>query len=125
MNTKNTLWSAGLCHAAADGDAGECAERCAFVSEEDQAVGVTAASPSRSVSRSRSSDPQFDPIVRRMHQVLFGSQIPLGRLNRRVSQQQLNLLKLAACSAAHLRATPVQVMRRDSGHSRRRSVRPK
>jgi hypothetical protein len=49
-------------------------------------------------------DFQLDPIIRRMRQILPGPQIPLRRLNRRMSEEQLNLLKLAAGSAAHLRA---------------------
>src|ERR1035441_1485007 len=50
------------------------------------------------------SDPQLDPVVRSMHQILFGAEVPLGRLDRCMAQQQLDLLKLAAGRAAHLRA---------------------
>jgi hypothetical protein len=35
-----------------------------------------------------------------MNQVLFGTKIPLSRLDGRMAQQQLNLLKLAAAGAA-------------------------
>jgi hypothetical protein len=35
-----------------------------------------------------------------MNGILFGPEIPLSRLNRRVTQKQLDLLKLAAASAA-------------------------
>src|SRR4030095_4883130 len=48
--------------------------------------------------------PELDPIVRGMYQILLGSQIPLGRLHRRVAQQQLDLFKLAAGCAAQLGA---------------------
>jgi hypothetical protein len=37
-------------------------------------------------------------------EILFRAKIPLGRLDRRVTEQQLNLLKLAAGRAAQLRA---------------------
>jgi hypothetical protein len=50
-----------------------------------------------------------------MHKVLLGSEVPLGRLHRRVAQEQLDLLKLAAGGAAHFRARVVQVMGRDFG----------
>jgi hypothetical protein len=33
-------------------------------------------------------------------QILLGAQVPLGRLHRRVAQEQLDLLKLAAGGAA-------------------------
>jgi hypothetical protein len=49
--------------------------------------------------------PELDPIVRRVHQILLGSQVTLRGLNRRVAQQQLDLFKFAAGRAAHLRAT--------------------
>jgi hypothetical protein len=39
-----------------------------------------------------------------MDQILLSAKVALGRLNRRVTEQQLNLLKLAAGSAAQLRA---------------------
>src|SRR6266849_1955948 len=48
---------------------------------------------------------QLDAVIRRMHQILPRSQISFGRLYRRVAQKQLDLLKLAAGSAAHFRAT--------------------
>jgi hypothetical protein len=46
----------------------------------------------------------FDPIVRRVYQVLLGSEVSLRGLHRSVAQKQLDLLKLAAGGAAHLRA---------------------
>lgn len=47
---------------------------------------------------------QFDPVVRRVNQILLGTQVPFRRLNGSMPQQQLNLLKLATRRAAHLRA---------------------
>jgi len=41
-------------------------------------------------------DPQLDPVVRRMNQILLGSEVPLRRLNRSVAKHELDLLKLAA-----------------------------
>ena len=60
-------------------------------------------------------DPQSDPIVGRMNQILFRAEIPLGRLDRRVAEQQLNLLWFAARGAAHFCAAAMKVMRGDSG----------
>jgi len=54
--------------------------------------------------RARSLDADFDAIVDGLHQILFGSQIPLRCLNRRMSQEQLNLLEIASRFAAQLRA---------------------
>ena len=50
-------------------------------------------------------DPQFDPIVRRVDQILLGAQVTFCRLNRGMPQQHLDLLKLPTGSAAHFRAT--------------------
>jgi hypothetical protein len=49
-----------------------------------------------------------------MHQILPGSQVSFGSLNRGVPQQQLDLLQLPASSAAHFRAAAPQIMRSDS-----------
>jgi hypothetical protein len=46
------------------------------------------------------SHSQLDCIVRRIHQILLRTQVSLGRLDRSVPEQQLNLLKLATCRAA-------------------------
>jgi len=43
---------------------------------------------------------QLYRVVRRMNQILLGAEIPLRRLNRGVTQQQLDLLKLPATGAA-------------------------
>jgi hypothetical protein len=40
-----------------------------------------------------------------MNQILLGPEVSFSSLYRRVAQQQLNLLKLSASSAAHFRAT--------------------
>jgi hypothetical protein len=50
------------------------------------------------------NQPQLDPIVRCMHQILFGPQISLGSLHRCMAQQQLDLLQFAASRPTHLRA---------------------
>jgi hypothetical protein len=43
---------------------------------------------------------QLDRVVRRVDQILFRTEVSFGRLDRRVAEEQLNLLKLAAASAA-------------------------
>ena len=48
--------------------------------------------------------PQFDGVIWRMDQVLLRAQVPLGRLDRRVAQEQLDLVKLAARCSAELGA---------------------
>jgi hypothetical protein len=47
--------------------------------------------------------PQLDPIIRRMNQILLCPEVSLGRLNRCVAQEQLDLLQLPAGGPAHLR----------------------
>jgi len=42
---------------------------------------------------------QFDCVVRRMNEILFCPEIPLGRLNGSMAEEQLNLFKLAATGA--------------------------
>ena len=61
--------------------------------------------------------PQLDSVVRCVNEVLFGSQIPLGRLDRRVAQKQLNLLKLPAGGAAQLCRRATKVMWGQPGDS--------
>ena len=63
------------------------------------------------------SDPKADRVVRRVNQILLGPEVSLGRLNRRVAQQHLDLLKLAAGGAAQLRARASQIVRRDAGNA--------
>jgi hypothetical protein len=60
-------------------------------------------------------NPQPDRVVRRVRQILPSAQIPLGGLNRCMTEEQLDLLKLAAGRAAQLRAGTSQVMGCDSG----------
>src|ERR1041385_1531971 len=50
--------------------------------------------------------------------------IPLRSLHRRMTQEQLDLLKLAARGSAQLRAGAATIMRRDAGHTRCRRVLP-
>jgi hypothetical protein len=40
-------------------------------------------------------DSQLNPIVRRVYQILLRPEVPFGRLNGGVAQQQLDLLQLA------------------------------
>src|ERR1035437_3784476 len=68
---------------------------------------------------------QPNAVVRRVNLVLLGSEVTFRRLHRRVAQQQLNLLKFSAGGPAHFRATPPQVMRRNSGDARGQGVRLK
>lgn len=46
------------------------------------------------------SHSQLDRVVRRLNQILFRAKIPFRRLNGRVPEEQLNLLKLAATGTA-------------------------
>jgi hypothetical protein len=63
--------------------------------------------------------PQLDAVIRRMDQVLLGSQVPFGRLDRRVAEQHLDLLEFPTGGAAHLRAAAPQVPKRDAGTNMR------
>jgi hypothetical protein len=47
---------------------------------------------------------QFDPIIRRIYEVLFRAKIALRSLHGCVAQEQLDLLQFATRSPAHLRA---------------------
>ena len=49
-------------------------------------------------------DPQLDPVVRRVNQILLCAEVSFGRLHRCVAQQQLDLLQFAAGCPAHFRA---------------------
>ena len=50
-------------------------------------------------------------IVHRMSEILFAAEISFRRLDRCMSQQELNLLQLTAAIVAQLRAGPPQVVR--------------
>lgn len=50
-------------------------------------------------------------IVYRMSEILFAAEITFRRLHRCMSQQELNLLQLAAAIVAQLRTGPAEVMR--------------
>jgi hypothetical protein len=45
-----------------------------------------------------------------MNQILFGAEVPLGGLNGRVAEEQLNLFKLTSTGAAELRAGTAEIM---------------
>ena len=45
---------------------------------------------------------------------MFGAEVSLGRLNRSVAKEQLDLLKLAACGPTQFGARPTKVMGRDA-----------
>jgi hypothetical protein len=47
---------------------------------------------------------QLDPIVRGVDQILFRPEVPLGRLHRRMAEEQLDLFKLPTSSPAQFRA---------------------
>ena len=53
---------------------------------------------------------QSNPIIHRDGDLLLGSQVALRRLDRRVPQQELDLLQIAAGLAAELRAGPPQIV---------------
>src|ERR1035437_4457686 len=68
-------------------------------------------------------DPQLDPVVRRVYQVLFCPKIPFRRLNGRVPEEQLDLLQFPARGPAQLRAGATTVVGGDSGYSGGQRVR--
>src|SRR5215468_399555 len=51
-------------------------------------------------------------VIHWMPKILFTAEIAFGSQNRRVPQQELNLLKFSAIGVAQLRAGPTQIMRR-------------
>src|SRR6266404_2182059 len=59
-----------------------------------------------------------------MDQILSRAQIPLCSLNRRVAEQKLDLLKLAAGSSAKLGARASQVVGCDAGNANCRGILP-
>jgi hypothetical protein len=61
-------------------------------------------SPAKLPSCSQGADPQFDPIVRSVNQILLGAEIPLGRLHGGMSQEKLNLFQFAARGPAQFGA---------------------
>ena len=58
-------------------------------------------------------DPREDlePVVHRLTQVLFASQVALRGLDRDMAEQELNLFQFAAVAVAQLGTGPSQVMR--------------
>jgi hypothetical protein len=55
---------------------------------------------------------EWDPVIHRMSQVLFASNIAFSRKNGSVTQQELNLFEFAASRVAPTRATTAKIMRR-------------
>src|SRR5207302_7222983 len=62
-------------------------------------------------------------IVHRVSEILFAAEIPLGRLHRRMPQQELNLLQFTTTVVTQLRACSPQVVRRDVLQARPRAAR--
>lgn len=56
---------------------------------------------------------EIEKIVNRMSESLFVTEIAFGRLYRRMSQEELNLLNLAAVTVTQLRTHSPQVVRRN------------
>jgi hypothetical protein len=54
---------------------------------------------------------QSQVVIHRMSQFLFASKIVLGRLNRCMPKQELNLIKFSPSQVAQSRASATQVMR--------------
>jgi len=52
-----------------------------------------------------------------VNQILLCAEVPLGRLNRGMAEEQLDLLKLPAGSATQLGAGAAEVVRRDAGNA--------
>src|ERR1700693_443137 len=57
---------------------------------------------------------QLDRVIWGMNQILLGSEIALSGLYRRVPEEQLDLLKLAAGRPAELGACTAQIVWRDA-----------
>ncbi len=57
-----------------------------------------------------------------MHEILLRTQVSFGCLDRCMAEEQLNLLKLAAGSPAHLRACPAEVVGGNARRSDRRRL---
>lgn len=56
---------------------------------------------------------QVEAVVDRAAEILLAAEIPLCRLHRDVSEQELNLLQLTAAVVAQFRAGSSQIVRRD------------
>ena len=58
--------------------------------------------------------PQLDPVIWSVNQILLRAQVPFGRLDRRMAQEQLNLLQLPTGGATQFRRRAATIMRRDA-----------
>ena len=54
--------------------------------------------------------PEFNPVVRRMNEILLGAEVTLGSLNRGVAKEQLDLFQFTTRGPAQLRARPPEVV---------------
>jgi hypothetical protein len=57
-------------------------------------------------SRELTIDPQLDPVVRSVHEVLARPKVSLGGLHGFVAEKHLDLFKLATCGSTQFRAGP-------------------
>jgi hypothetical protein len=53
---------------------------------------------------------QIDSVVHRVSQFLLAAEIALGRLDRNMPEQKLNLLQFSAGEMAQARATPAKIV---------------
>jgi tetratricopeptide (TPR) repeat protein len=66
---------------------------------------------------------QLDRVIGRVGEILLRSEIALRRLDRRMAEQQLNLLQLTTCRPAELRSRATEIVRRDIRQARARHIR--
>src|SRR5260370_18804534 len=71
------------------------------------------------------SSSQFDPVVRRMNQILLGAQVPFSGLDRCVAQEKLDLLDSTSRGATHCGETAPQVVWCNSRYACGIRIRPK
>jgi hypothetical protein len=65
---------------------------------------------------------QSQVVIYGRDEILFGSQIPLGGLNRRMTQEEFYLLEIASALAAELGTGAAHVMRRQVFEAHRARV---
>jgi hypothetical protein len=67
----------------------------------------------RDLRRSRRVRFQSNPIIHRIAEALFATQVPLRRLHRDVPEKELNLLQFSTRLLAKTGANPAEVVRRE------------